>query len=89
MDIQILRRKIVAGKYEATQHVKDEAANDNLDAEDLESIILTGRIAKLLTKDPRGIRYVVSGFSRDEREAEIVCRLLPSGKLRLITVYLI
>lgn len=44
-----------------TQHAKEEAASDNLDTEDLESIILTGRIAKTLTGDARGPRYVVNG----------------------------
>lgn len=88
MDIQVLRRKIVSGKYELTQHAKDEAANDGLDTEDLESIVLTGRIARRLTKDKRGTRYVVLGMSRDKREAETVCRLLSSGRLRFITVYL-
>jgi len=88
MDIQVLRRKIVSGRYEVTQHAKDEAANDGLDTEDLESIVLTGKIARKLTKDKRGTRCVVLGMTRDKHEAETVCRVLASGRLRYITVYL-
>jgi len=88
MNIQILRQKIVSGNYELTQHAKDEAADDSLDTEDIESVILSGRITKTLTRDPRGIRYVVQGITRDKEEAGIVCRLFPSGKMRIITVYL-
>lgn len=89
MDIQVLRRKIVSAAYEVTHHAKDEAASDDLDAEDLESIILTGRISRTLTADARGPRYVVLGLTRDKQEAEIVCRLLPSsGRMRIVTVYL-
>lgn len=88
MDIETLRRKIVAARYEITQHAKDEAANDNLDTEDIESIILTGKIAETLTRDPRGTRYAVRGMTRDKKEAEVVCRILSSGKMRIITVYL-
>ena len=88
MDIGILRRKIVNFQYELTQHAKDEAADEEIDTEDIESIVLTGKIARTLTKDVRGIRYAVAGLTNDKRDAEIICRILPSGKMRIITVYL-
>ena len=88
MDIEVLRRKIVSGQFELTQHAKEEAASDDLDTEDIEAVVLTGRVARTLTKDPRGRRYVVLGRTDDKRDVEIVCRLLPSGKLRIITIYL-
>ena len=56
MDIEILRRKIVASHYELTQHAKDEAADDGFDIEDVESIVLSGKISKTMTKDDRGPR---------------------------------
>jgi hypothetical protein len=88
VDIEIFRRKVVAGAYEFTQHAKDEAANDDLDTEDIETVILTGKVARVLTKDPRGKRFVILGLTRDKEEVELVCRLLPSGRMRIITVYL-
>jgi hypothetical protein len=88
MDIEIFRRKIVLGQYELTQHAKDEAGDDDLDIEDIESVVMTGKIIKTLTKDERGIRYILAGVSKSKKDVEIVCRILPSGKLRVITVYL-
>ena len=47
-----------------------------------------GVIGTELTDDPRGTRFVILGFAVDElREIEVVCRFLPSGLLRIITVY--
>ena len=88
MKIDVFRRKIVAGTYQLTQHAKDEAASDNLDMADIESIVLTGRIEVRLTHDPRGTRYVIAGFTQDKLPAQVVCRVLPTGKLRIITVFL-
>ncbi len=87
MDIQGIRRKVAAGRYELTHHAKEEAADDNLDIADIESVALTGRIERVLKADPRGFRYVVAGISRDKREAKLVIRALASGNLRIITVY--
>ena len=83
MDIQVFRRKIVAGKYQLTQHAKDEAADDNLDISDIESIILNGEIHRVLTRDPRGKRYVIRGMTVDKLDGFVVCRILSSGKLRI------
>lgn len=88
MDIEIFRRKVVATHYELTQHAIDEAGADALDIDDIESAVLTGRIARRMTKDPRGVRYVIAGLTEEKKELEVVCRILPSGKLRIITVYL-
>ena len=88
MNIEVIRRKLAAGQYELTQHAKDEAANDEMDTTDVESIVLTGRLEKTLTADPRGSRYIVAGLTPDKRSGGVVCRILPSGKLRIITVYL-
>ncbi len=82
MNIDVFRRKIVAGAYELTQHGKDEAANDDLDIEDVEAVVLSGKVVRMLTK-----RYVIRGLTREKQEVEIVCRILPSGRMRIITVY--
>ena len=88
MTIEILRRKVAAGHYQITQHAKDEAADEEMDTNDIESIVLSGRLAQTLTSDPRGARYIVSGLTANKRDGKVVCRILPSGKLRIITVYL-
>jgi hypothetical protein len=88
LNIEILRRKIAAGHYQLTQHAKDEAADEEIDIDDIESIVLGGNLVKTLTKDRRGPRYIVAGLTIDKRSGRVVCRTLPSGKLRIITVYL-
>jgi hypothetical protein len=62
--------------------------SDNLIEEEVRAIILRGSLADILTDDPRGTRFVVRGTPPGEdREIEVVCRFLPSGLLRIITVY--
>ena len=61
---------------------------DDLTDADVRATILNGRVAKTLTDDPRGERFVVRGLPRGhEAEVEVVCRFLPSGRMRIITVY--
>ena len=86
-NIDVLREKILLDNYELTGHAFEEAKEDNLNILDIESAILYGKIIKTLLNDPRGKRYIVEGQSRDKRSMHVVCRILPSGKLRIITVY--
>ena len=61
---------------------------DNLIEEEVRAVVLRGSLAATLTDDPRGVRFVVRGTPpQEEREVEAVCRFLPSGLLRIITVY--
>ena len=61
---------------------------DDLDELDVRFAILHGDISSELTDDLRGVRFVVLGTSSaKDREMEVECRFLPSGLLRIITVY--
>lgn len=62
-------------------------SEDQLEAKDIDSIILTGRVARKFTRDPRGTRYVVVGDTTDGRRASVVCRFLSSTVLLIITAY--
>ncbi len=43
---------------------------------------------RTFTDDPRGPRFVVRGLARGHLdEIEVVCRFLPSGRMRIITAY--
>jgi len=63
-------------------------ADDFLVADDIENIILTGKITRKFTHDPRGVRYEVIGDTVDYRRAYVVCRFLLSGVLLIITAYI-
>ena len=51
-----------------------------------ETEIREGQIIQRLTHDRRGIRYRLRGPARDGREVNVICRILDSGELRIITV---
>ena len=85
--LQRMRQAIREQRYRISSHANEEMSDDNLVAEDIESIILDGQIARRFTHDPRGIRYEVTGRVADGRQACVVCRFLSSGVLLIITAY--
>jgi len=85
--LQRMRQAIREERYRISAHANDEMADDDLIAADIESIIVTGKIAQAFTHDPRGPRYEVSGRATDGRQAYVVCRFLLSGVLLVITAY--
>ena len=68
-------------------HANEEMSTDELMAIDVENAILTGKIAKRFTRDPRGARYEVVGKACDGRPIAVVCRTLGTEWLRIITVF--
>jgi len=88
MSLKRIRRKIRKGRYEFTVHALEEMDEDDLDEADVQQVVLHGEINGELTDDPRGIRFVVRGTTRNQdRQMEAVCRFLLFGLLRIITVY--
>ena len=85
--LQNMRQAVHEQQYRISSHANEEMSEDNLVAEDVESIILTGGIARRFTRDPRGTRYEVIGDTMDGRRACVVCRFLPSTALLIITAY--
>lgn len=64
-------------------------ANDDLVLADIEKVIANGRIRKRFTRDSRGARYEVVGTTTDGEEAAVICRIKETGKLLLITTYVL
>ena len=85
--IDRIRRAIRDQRYRFSFHAIEEMAEDELESEDVESIILTGGVAREFTRDPRGRRYEVIGETISGRRACVVCRFLPTSVLLIITVY--
>lgn len=82
-----IQKAITELKYSITSHCNTEMSDDNLASYDIEHIILSGRIIKKYTNDPRGTRYKIYGETFDGRKAYVVCRFLSDGIVRIITVY--
>ena len=88
--IDTIREKIRDQEYEFTfPHFFEEMANDDLMFADFERAISKGRIRRRFTRDPRGTRYEIVGPAIDGRQVAIICRIKGTGKLLLITTYLI
>lgn len=62
-------------------------SDDDLTAADVEQALLSGMIRRRFKRDPRGTRYEVVGQSLDGRQVAVICRLLETGWLRIMTVY--
>lgn len=87
-ELERLRNAILTSQYTLTEHAYDEMEADNLDVLDVESAVLTGRIDKVLTMDPRGTRYVVIGKATDQATpVGVVARFVEHDQLLIITVY--
>jgi hypothetical protein len=88
MSMRRIRSAVREGRYSYSVHALEEMDDDHLLESDVHEVIMRGKIVSKLTGDLRGIRFVVRGTTGEERiEVEIVCRFLPSGILRIITVY--
>ena len=85
--IEIIKQKMTEQQYTISGHANEEMSDDKLTADDVEQAVLTGKIRKRFTKDRRGTRYEVVGQAVDGRPVAVVCRLLETDWLRIITVY--
>lgn len=87
-ELERIRNTILQQRYTLTEHAYEEMDDDDLDVLDVESAVLTGAIDKVLTKDPRGTRYVVIGTATDQiTEVAVVARFVEHDHLLIITVY--
>lgn len=85
--LKVIQEAIRKEQYRISTHANEEMAKDDLLAIDVEQIILTGKIARRFTRDPRGTRYEVHGEKSDGRKAAVVCRVSASKVLLIITAY--
>lgn len=51
-----IRDAVRQQRYRISEHANEEMSEDDLAAEDIESVILEGASARKLTRDPRGVR---------------------------------
>ena len=86
-ELDRIRRAVVEGRYEVTEHALLEAEADGFDAGDVRRALLGGALERTYTYDLRGVRYLVRGRGRDGRAMDVVCRFTPLRDLRVITVF--
>jgi hypothetical protein len=82
--VKLIQSLVRNGLYYLTEHAYDEASEDDFDIYDVEQGILTGKTRRSW---PREGKYELVGSALDGRPIGIVCRITPSGKVRVITIY--
>ena len=83
-----LREAIRTAEYVMTVHAEEEMDDDGLTVFDVESIVLTGRIAERQRgRNPAEWKYLVKGQTLADDDAVVLARLSPVGLLVIITVY--
>jgi len=85
-----MRELVRTSRYVMTVHGHEEMEADQLTIFDVEECILRGKIVER-QKDRRTgeWKYVVEGKTVSEHDAVVVSRIGPTGKLIIITVYLV
>ncbi len=88
--INQLRNLIRTLNYVVSTHAAEELEDDDLSILDLENIILTGQITERQRDvQTREIKHVVSGVTLDGNHAQAVAKIGLTGKLIIITVYVL
>jgi hypothetical protein len=90
LTISLLRDLIRSLNYVVSIHAAEELDDDNLTILDLENIILTGEIIeRQRDRQTPEVKRVIRGFTLDGRAAETVVKVGPTGRLVVITIYLV
>jgi len=88
LDIEWIRQQVRSGNYEFSGHADDERQAERIPIADVEETLLNGEILEDYPNDPRGPSCLVLGHGSPGYPIHVVCGQTPSGRLRLITVYI-
>ena len=87
-ELKRMRELVRARRYVMTLHAEDEMDADGLTIFDVESAILTGRVAeRQRDRLPDEWKYLVCGQSPAGKAITVVTKFSPTGKLVFITVF--
>jgi hypothetical protein len=83
-----MREKIRSRQYVMTFHARKEMTDDGFTIYDVESGVLSGEIIER-QKDQSTAewKYRIRGKTISDDEIESICKISPTGKLVIITVY--
>ena len=90
VSIAHLRQLIRTLSYVVSTHAADELEDDNLSILDLENVVLTGEIIeRQRDRNTRETKCVIQGSTLDGTAAEVVAKVGHTGRLFIITVYVV
>jgi len=85
-----MQEKIRTRQYIMTLHAEEEMDDDELTIFDVERAILTGEIIERQKEHQTGEwKYLIKGHTFTENEIIVVSKLSMTGKLVIITVFLL
>ena len=85
-----MQEKVRTRQYVMTLHAEEEMNDDGLTIFDVEHAILTGEIVERKKDQVTGEwKYLIRGLALEENQVGVVSKLSPTGKLVIITVYLV
>ncbi|MBF0457332.1 MAG: DUF4258 domain-containing protein [Nitrospirae bacterium] len=87
--LQRIRQKVIDKDYYISSHAEDEMFDDGLEREDVENVILKGRLERKLLTDIRGTRYRIEGLMLNGETVHVVCRFRENSSLVIITTYVV
>lgn len=88
--LQRFRESVRTGCYVLTVHAADEIEADGLNVYDVEHCVLSGRIVeKQRDRASKEWKYLVEGRTLSRAKAVVVAKIGSTGKLVIITVYLL
>ncbi|MBI5416848.1 DUF4258 domain-containing protein [Candidatus Poribacteria bacterium] len=88
--LKYIREKVRYRQYIMTLHAEEEMNNDYLTIYDIESCLLTGKIIeRQKDKVTAEWKYKIKGQVFNGNEVEVIVKLSITGKLVIITVYLL
>ncbi|HHY93587.1 MAG TPA: DUF4258 domain-containing protein [Firmicutes bacterium] len=73
--------------YEISRHAERERQNDDLSLAAVEHVLFSGEVIESYPDDPRGPSCLLCGLAPDGRPVHVVVGFLPTGWIRVITVY--
>ena len=86
--LRLLRERVRDRRFVMTVHAEEEMDEDGLTVFDLERCILSGKIVERQKDREAGDwKYLVRGATLADEEAIVVCKMSPTSKVVLITVY--
>ena len=85
-----IQEKIRTSQYIMSIHAEEQMCNDDLTIFDIEHSILTGKIIeRQKDKTTAEWKYRIKGHTLNGYVVEIITKISPTGKLVIITVYLL
>lgn len=85
--IAFIKERLRSGSCLYSLHAFDGMREEDILQADVERAVGAGVLAATLTRDGRGTRYAFRGPGLDGRPVGVICRILRSDRVRIVTVF--